>query len=148
VQLKKLDKMNDGVNRRVRQLNDRIKHLPGLREPVCPASAERVYYNHNTWFLDADKAGFTRDQLCRALRAEGVKATEGNYRQQHTCSVYHEAKWWHHAPKIPNKLPGSDQISRTRFRVPVMYEDAPELIDQCVKAFEKVWAHKDEVAKL
>ena len=43
MQLMKLDKMNEGVNRRVRQLNDRIKHLPGLREPVCPADAERVF---------------------------------------------------------------------------------------------------------
>jgi len=148
MQLMKLDKMNAGVNRRVRQLNDRIKHLPGLREPVCPAGADRVYYNHNTWFLDADKAGFTRDQLCTALKAEGVKATDGDYRQQHTCKVYHEAKWWHHAPKIPDKLPGSDQVSASRFHVPIMYEDCPDVIDQYVKAFEKVWAHKADVAKL
>ena len=148
MQLRKLDKINEGVNRRVRQLNDRIKHLPGLREPDCPADAQRVYYNHNTWFLDAEKAGFTRDQLCKALRAEGVKVTEGDYRQQHTCKVYHEAKWWHHAPKIPDRLPGSDQINRTRFHLPLFYEDCPDLIDQYVKAFEKVWAHKAEVAKL
>lgn len=147
-QLRKLDAMNADVNRRVRELNDRLKHLPGLREPACRPDIQRVYYNHNTWFLDADKAGFTRDQLCKALRAEGVRATEGNYRQQHTCDVYHEAKWWHHAPTIPAKLPGSDQISRTRFHLPVMYEDVPELIEQYVKAFEKVWAHKDNVAKV
>lgn len=147
-QLRKLDGMNAGVNRRVRELNDRIKHLPGLREPFCRPDIQRVYYNHNTWFLDADKAGFTRDQLCKALQAEGVKATAGSYRQQHTCDVYHEAKWWHHAPAIPAKLPGSDQISRTRFHVPVMFEDVPELIEQYTKAFEKVWAHKDAVAKL
>jgi perosamine synthetase len=148
MQLMKLDKMNEGVNRRVRQLNNRIKHLPGLREPVCPVDAERVYYNHNTWFLDADKAGFTRDQLCKALRDEGVKATAGDYRQQHTCKVYHEAKWWHHAPAIPARLPGSDQISASRFHVALFYEDQPELTDQYAQAFEKVWAHKDEVAKL
>lgn len=148
IQLANLDPMNAGVNRRVRELNDRIKHLPGLREPVCRPDIQRVYYNHNTWFFDADKAGFTRDQMCKALRAEGVKITEGNYRQQHTCEVYHEAKWWHHAPVIPAKLPGSDQISRTRFHIPIMYEDVPELIEQYAKAFEKVWAHKGAVAKL
>lgn len=148
VQLAKLEKMNEGVNRRVRKLNHRLKHLPGLREPLCPPGAERVYYNHNTFFLDAEKAGFTRGQLCQALQAEGVKATAGTYRQQHTCSVYHEAKWWHHAPAIPDKLPGSDQISRTRFHLPVMYEDAPEFIEQYAAAFEKVWAHRAEVARV
>jgi len=148
IQLRKLDKMNEGVNRRVRQLNNQLKHLPGLREPLCPPDAQRIYYNHNTWFLDEEKAGFTRNQLCKALQAEGVKATEGIYRQQHTCDVYHEAKWWHHAPTIPAKLPGSDQISRTRFHVPLFHDEAPELIEQYAKAFEKVWAHRDAVAKL
>ena len=33
------------------------------------------------------------------------------------------------------------------FALPLFYEDAPELMGQYVKAFEKVWARKSELAE-
>jgi hypothetical protein len=32
--------------------------------------------------------------------------------------------------------------------IPYFTEDVPELIDQYIKAFEKVWAHRKQLAKL
>jgi len=32
--------------------------------------------------------------------------------------------------------------------VPVIYGEAPQLIEQYVKAFEKVWAHRKEIAQI
>ena len=45
-------------------------------------------------------------------------------------------------------LPGCEQLNKTSFALPLFYQDAPELMNQYVKAFEKVWAGKAELAAL
>jgi perosamine synthetase len=147
-QLRGLDERNAVVAANVRRLNDRILQLGGLSEPVCRPDQKRVYYNGNMLFLDSRKTGFSRDQLIKALQAEGVKASFWDYPEQHKLKIYAEAKWWHHPPTIPASMPGNHQVNSTHIFLPVIYGDAPELIDQYVRAFEKVWAHKSEVAKL
>ena len=149
VRLRGLDKCNADTRKRVRQINDRLLQLPGISEPYCRPDAERVYYSVNRLHLEQAKAGFSRNAMLKALTAEGVKATPGDYTQQHKFKIYSEAKWWHHAPSIPKgDLPGCAQCNQTSFCLPLFYEDAPELMDQHVKAFEKVWAHRNDIAKL
>ena len=148
-QLKGLDKRNADTRRRVREINDRLLQLPGISEPRCRPDAERVYYPNNMLHLDETKAGFSRRALLKALTAEGVKATPGHYLQQHKLRIYSEAKWWHHAPVVPKgDLPGCQECNKTSFALPLFYEDAPELREQYVKAFEKVWARKSDLATL
>ncbi len=147
-QLAGLDARNAAVGARVRALNDRLKELPGLAEPFCRPDAQRVYYSSNLLFLDEKKAGFSRNALVKALRAEGVSVSSGDYPEQHKFAIYGEAKWWHHPPVIPETLPGTEQVNRTAIALPLLYEDAPELIGEYAKAFQKVWAHKAEVAAL
>jgi dTDP-4-amino-4,6-dideoxygalactose transaminase len=150
VQLRKLDTTNHGVARRVRELNERLLQLPGLSEPWIRPDMKRVYYAINQLFLDEKKAGFTRDQVSKALKAEGVKfgGFSGGYPEQHKFALYSEAKWWHHPVDIPKSLPGTEQVNRTAIHLPLFYEDQPELMSQYVTAFEKVWAHRTELAKL
>jgi hypothetical protein len=38
-------------------------------------------------------------------------------------------------------------VNRTAIKLPVFYEEAGELIEQYVKAFEKVWAKRSELAR-
>ncbi|MCP5117004.1 MAG: hypothetical protein GY953_39780 [bacterium] len=136
------------MERNVRALNDRLFELPGLIEPPCRPDQKRVYYNHNMLFLDSSAAGFSREALRKALAAEGVRIRCSEYRQQHQLPVYSEAKWWHHKPTIPATMPGNEEVNRTRFFLPLFYEDAPELVAQYGKAFEKVWAHRAALAKM
>jgi perosamine synthetase len=146
-QLRGLDQRNAETRRLVRQINDRLLQLPGISEPRCRPDAERVYYPLNMLHLDAAKAGFSRSAMLKALQAEGVRATPGHYLQQHTLRIYSEAKWWHHPPVVPQgDLPGCHQCNQTSFNIPLFYEDEPELMEQYVRAFEKVWAHKGELA--
>jgi dTDP-4-amino-4,6-dideoxygalactose transaminase len=147
-QLAVLDERNAGVVRRVRQLNDRLTQLPGLAEPFCRPEIKRVYYSNNMLFLDEAKAGITRGQLLKALQAEGVSASSGAYPEQHRYKIYSEEKWWHHKPVIPDVLPGTAQVNKSCVYLPLFYEDVPELIEQYGKAFEKVWAHREDVAKI
>jgi perosamine synthetase len=147
-QLRGLDERNALVEANVRRLNDRLIQLPGLSEPRCRPDQKRAYYYSNLLLLDSAKAGFSRDALLKVLQTEGVGASVWDYPLQHKLKIYSEAKWWHHAPKIPSTLPGSEFINKSHIFLPLMYGEANELIDQYVKAFEKVWAHKEEVAKL
>jgi perosamine synthetase len=147
-QLKGLDERNAVVKANIRKLNDRLLALPGLSEPLCRPDQDRVYYNANMLILDEKKVGFTRGALIKALIAEGVGATFWDYPQQHTLTIYSEAKWWHHPPAIPAALPGTLQVNRTHIFLPRLHGDATEINEQYVKAFEKIWAHKSDLVHL
>lgn len=147
-QLHGMDERNAVVDKQVRELTDRLVELPGIAVPYCRPDAKRVYWVGHVLFLDEAKAGCRKDVLLKALQAEGVKVRPGKYDEQHKYELYSEAKWWHHPPKIPKDLPGTSQVNRMAVRMPVFYEDSPELIAEYGKAFEKVWAKRSQLAKL
>jgi dTDP-4-amino-4,6-dideoxygalactose transaminase len=97
--------------------------------------------------IDFKKVGFSRDALVKALTAEGVDVNFWDYPEQHKLKIYSEAKWFHHAPQIPASMPGNAYINANHIFLPLFYGDVPELIGQYGDAFEKVWAHRTEVAK-
>lgn len=146
-QVEILDQRNDMISAQVRRLNDRLTRLPGIGEPYCRPDAKRVYYDRNMLYFDPSAAGFSRGTAIKALQAEGVHANSGSYPCQHKYAVYSEAKWWHHAPKIPAVLPGSEQVNARALYLPLFTSEVPELVDQYIKAFEKVWAHRGQLAK-
>lgn len=144
-QLKVLDSRNAMIRSQVRRLNDVICQLPGLSEPVCRPDQERVYYSTNMLFLDEAQAGITRKAVVDALKAEGVHISSGAYPEQHKNLMYQEAKWWHHKPNIQD-LPGTTRVNAAAVNVGLMRTEAPELVDQYIKAFQKVWTHRKELA--
>ncbi len=146
-QLVGLDERNAAGAGQVRKLNDQLLQLPGLYEQSSGRKdMERIYYSWNMLFIDENEAGMTRDQAVAALVAEGVKTSSFGYRLQHKLPFYSEAQWWHHPPTIPD-LPGSEKANATAIPLPYFTSEQPELIEQYVKAFEKVWAHRQEIAK-
>jgi dTDP-4-amino-4,6-dideoxygalactose transaminase len=147
IQLRSLDEVNALVKKNVRALNDRVTQLPGLSEPRCRTDQDRAHYYANMLLLDERKAGFTRDALLKALQAEGVRATIWDYPEQHKLKIYSEARWWHHAPVIPADMPGNREVNATHIFMPLLYGEAPELIDQHIRAFEKVWANRSALGK-
>ena len=147
-QLRGLDERNAVVKKNIQALNSRIVQLPGLAEPRIRPDQERSYYNASMLLLDEKKAGFSRNALVKALQAEGVRASVWDYPEQHKLKIYSEAKWWHHAPKIPESMPGTTEVNRTHLFLPLLHGEVPELIEQYGKAFEKVWAHKSELAQI
>ena len=144
-QLQGLDERNAAGARQVRALNDRILQLPGLYEQSGGRDdITRLYYSWNMLFIDEQEAGASRDKVVDALKAEGVNATALSYRLQHEQPLYTEGEWWDHLPEIP-ELPGSKQANATQIALPYFTEDAPELVEQYAKAFEKVWAHRKDL---
>lgn len=149
LQLKKLDAMNEAGSAQVKRLNDRITQLPGVSAQFVRAGIQRVFYSKNIILIDEAKAGMSREAAVKALQAEGVEASEYNLRLQHTYPMYSEETWWKHMPVIPaeGSLPGCEQANRQAVLLPYFTSEQPELIEQYAKAFEKVWAHRDAIAK-
>ncbi len=145
-QLKRLDELNGIVGKNVKELNQHLTQLEGIREPRVRPDQERVYYASNILFMDFKKLGFTRDGLIKALTAEGVSVKFWDYPEQHKLKIYSEAKWWHHAPTVPSSMPGNQWVNANHIMLPLVYGEAPELTEQYVKAFQRVWAHRKELA--
>jgi dTDP-4-amino-4,6-dideoxygalactose transaminase len=147
-QMLKLDERNALIASQIRRLNERLSALPGLSTQRVRSDMKRVHWAANILFLDEKKAGFSRSALLTALKAEGVRANAAAYPEQHKFALYREAQWWHHAPDVPDELPGCAEVNRTTVRLPLFTAEASELIDQYAEAFEKIWAHRETVAKL
>ncbi len=147
-QLKHLDDLNGLVEKNVRAMNQPLAQLEGISEPHLRSDQKRVYYSGNMLMVDFKKLGCSRDALVKALRAEGVQARYWDYPEQHKLKIYSEAKWWHHPPIIPESMPGNAYVNANHIFLPTFYGEAPEIIDQYVKAFQKVWTHRTEVARL
>ena len=146
MQLKNLDALNAIAEKNVRAMNDRLTQLPGITEPRCRPDQQRVYYSGNMLFIDFKQLGISREKLVKALTAEGVKVNFWDYPQQHKLKIYSEAKWWHHAPKIPEKMPGCEYVNANHIFLPLIYGEAPDLVAQYIQAFEKVWAKRSQLA--
>ncbi|MBL8294314.1 MAG: DegT/DnrJ/EryC1/StrS family aminotransferase [Bryobacterales bacterium] len=144
-QLKKLDANNKIVVSQTRQLNERLTALPGLSEQKRRKDTDRVHWSGNILFFDEARAGFPKEALVKALQAEGVRAAAAPYPEQHKFTLYREAKWWHHAPDVPDRLPGCEQVNKTAIRLPLFSAPADELMAQYAAAFEKVWAHREKL---
>jgi perosamine synthetase len=145
-QLRKLEaRTREGVAR-VRALNDRITQLPGLTEPPTRPEMNRTYYSSNILLLEEAKAGLSRAALVKALQAEGVRASAHRYPLQHKMALYQDSALWHHKPTIP-ELPGSEEANRTAVALPYLTSEAPELVEQYARAFEKVWANRKKLTE-
>ncbi|MBI5387160.1 MAG: DegT/DnrJ/EryC1/StrS family aminotransferase [Verrucomicrobia bacterium] len=147
-QLKRLDDINALVEKNVKAMNQHLVQLEGVTEPRLRADQKRVCYSGNLLFVDFKKAGLSRPALIKALQGEGVAAKFWDYPEQHKLKIYSEAKWWHHPPQVPASMPGNEYVNANHIFVPAIYGEAPELIDQYVQAFQKVWAHRAALAKL
>jgi dTDP-4-amino-4,6-dideoxygalactose transaminase len=141
-QLKQLDSLNAIATKNVKELNQHLTQLEGITEPFARPDQQRVYYAYNILFMNFKKLGFTREQLIKALTAEGVSVNFWDYPEQHKLKIYSEAQWWHHTPRIPESMPGTDYVNANHIMLPLFYGEAPELNQQYAKAFQKVWAHR------
>ncbi len=146
-QLKKLAKRNADGNAQTRRLNARLTQLPGLYEQQHRPNVERVFYAQNRFLFNETEAGMSRAACLKALQAEGVSVGAAGAQFQCNHPAYHEAQWWHHLPVIADRFPGAEELDRRGISLPYFTKDVPELVDQYIRAFEKVWAHRQELAK-
>jgi perosamine synthetase len=145
-QLEKLDKRNALLKAQVRKLNDRITKLPGLYEQQNRSDVDRVYYGGNSLYFNEKEAGFSRDNCVKALRAEGVSVSARGAQFLAKNPIFHETEWWHHLPVIADRFPGVEDREKRGMGLPYFTKEMPELTEQYIKAFEKVWANRKSLA--
>lgn len=146
-QLKTLDQQTEMERQQNHALNSRLCQLPGIYEQAPGPGVKRVYWAYNHLFIDPAKAGMSREAAIKALTAEGVSVKPFGYSVSHRDAAFREPQWWRYPPVIPDRLPGLEEAERTGISLPRFTKPVPELIDQYVKAFEKVWAHRAELGK-
>ncbi|NUQ63090.1 MAG: DegT/DnrJ/EryC1/StrS family aminotransferase [Pirellulales bacterium] len=146
-QLRKIDAQTEMERSQHHELNARLCQLPGIYEQAPGPGVKRVYWAGNHLFLDPAKAGMSRETAIKALSAEGVSISKFGYSVSHRDVAFREAEFWRHMPVIPDRLPGLEEIERTGISLPRFTRPVPELVDQYVKAFEKVWAHRGQLGK-
>ncbi len=148
IQLKGLAQRNAAGVAQMKKLNDRLNQLPGLAAQYVRPEIQRVFYSNNLLLLDEAKAGMSRAACVKALQAEGVSVSPFSWSLLHKYPIFHESKWsWHHLPAVPKKMPGCDQANRSAISLPYFTSAVPELVEQYAQAFEKVWAHRNELGK-
>ncbi len=148
VQLKSLTEKNEKGVAQMKKLNDAITQLPGLTAQYVRPDAERVYYSRNLMFIDEKKAGASRSAIVKALKAEGVDVVEYTWTLLHTYPIFSESKWWDYMPVLPKEgtPKGCEEANRTAISLPYFTTEQPELVEQYIHAFQKVWANIDKLA--
>ncbi len=144
-QLRVLDAQTEMEREQNHSLNSRLCQLPGISEQAPSPGMKRVYWSRNQLFVDPAKAGMSREVVVKTLKAEGVAIGNLNYCVSHRDAIFNEPEWWHHPPVIPDRLPGLEETLRTGISLPRFTKPVPELMDQYVAAFEKVWAHREQL---
>ena len=87
-QLKKLPRFLSSRRHIAESLNAGLKNLDGLTLPVVGAERDHVYYMYALQ-VDPKIIGTSRDEICRALTAEGVPVAN-RYQNIHLLPVYQE----------------------------------------------------------
>lgn len=146
-QLKVLDKRNAILKAQVRKLNDVITKFPGIYEQQNRSDVDRVYYGPNRLYFNEIEAGISKDAFIKALTAEGVSVRTSGVQFLAKNAIFHEAEWWHHMPVIADSFPGVEDREKRGLQLPYFTREMPELTEQYIKAFQKVWAHRKELAK-
>ena len=147
-QLDKLDKTNEMVIRQTRQINDRITKLPGLYEQQNRQDLHRVYYSSNRLYLNEKEAGMSRDACVEALRAEGVRIGSSGAQYIGDDPVFHESQWWHHMPTVAENYPGVNDVEKRGISMTIFTKEVPDLVEQYIAAFEKVWENRKKLTKI
>ncbi|MCA1901360.1 MAG: DegT/DnrJ/EryC1/StrS family aminotransferase [Candidatus Hydrogenedens sp.] len=147
IQLKNLEERNAKGVAQMKKLNDAITQLPGLSAQYVRPDVERVYYSRNLMFIDEKKSGASRSAIVKALKAEGVDVVEYQWTLLHTYPIFSESKWWEFMPVLPKEgtTKGCEEANRTAISLPYFTTEQPELVEQYIHAFQKVWAHINEL---
>lgn len=155
-QFKKLDELNEERIVLAEYLTERLQEIEWLTAPYVMPETKHVYYIYCIK-LDAEKAGFNREQFGAAMKAEGFPLALGYQKPLYLLPLYQERKAY------PNSdFPfGDSTVSYQKGICPVterMYEkelfhttlcQRPQTkadIDQFIEALKKLEANKAELA--
>lgn len=160
-QFKKLDQLTKPRRQLADYLTKHLKKYPGLTPPVTLKGATHAYFIYPIKY-DAKKFGLSRDLLIKALQAEGIPFGMGYVKPLYLAPIYQQqlcygGKGWPFTAIPVNQRPRYDKglcpvteklhyhelIHTNLCYYPVTLKD----IAGVVRAFEKIYAYRDELKK-
>ena len=158
-QLKKLKKIVKNRQKIAKRLADGLKNLAGLSLPIVKDNCTHVYYVF-ALTVDVDKLGVSRDQIIKALEAEGVLGLMTGYANIHLLPMY-QNKIAYGSNGFPWNLKEARQdVDYKKGICPVaetlhektfmgfqicLHELSGDDIGLIIKAFEKVWLNLEKL---
>lgn len=143
VRLRKLDRQNNFIRRRVRKVTEALESLPGIEPFPVPSHLKRVYYQFEVVYNEK-ATGVPKDRILKALVAEGAQVVNERYPLQHRQEVYRRPEFWTRLPALPAALPVSETLHESIIQIPIFGTCEERIVDQYIRAFQKVWRHLDE----
>jgi dTDP-4-amino-4,6-dideoxygalactose transaminase len=156
VQLAHLHERNRRRNQNLLYLSHALERL-GLSTFLPPAHIERVYFEYLIRY-DALRFGLPIESLIAALQAEGCQVSAPRYPLVHQQPIFTEGHWksiarldglpgWTPSAYDPGALPRTQSYNGSLLKLPSFPNADRDLLDQYVRAFEKVLSHADQIAK-
>ena len=158
-QLKKLKKIVKNRQKVAKRLADGLNNLVGLSLPIVKDNCTHVYYVF-ALTVDVDKLGVSRDQIIKALEAEGVLGLMTGYANIHLLPMY-QNKIAYGSNGFPWNLKEARQdVDYKKGICPVaetlhektfmgfqicLHELSGDDIGLIIKAFEKVWLNLEKL---
>lgn len=155
VQLDKLEARIASRQRAAAQLDAGLVDLAGLTTPKVEADATHVYYVYGIR-LNTDTLGVSREQIVKALQAEGVPGVFGGYQNLHLLPIFRNKiaygtggfPWTIAEREIAygaGVCPIAEELHAMSFLGMnlCMCEFTEADIERVITAFRKVWANLD-----
>jgi dTDP-4-amino-4,6-dideoxygalactose transaminase len=152
-QLRKLQTLVESRQRLAQRLDEGLGNLKGLRTPVVRPECSHVYYVYDM-AIDPEALGVGREEIVKALVAEGVPALFAGYINLHLLPMYQKkiaygTKGFPWTSDICRRdvsyakgiCPVAEDMHERRFLSLAIcsYDFSNEDIDLIVGAFHKVW---------
>jgi len=152
VQLRRLPALNAGRRAWVEAIEAGLADIPGLKPVGVYPTAERAgFYGFPTLHVPEEQEGLPAEAFIRALRAEGLPASDGGYPLLHTLRLFREGglpggRSWGPLPVEalryrPGDFPVTEAMRRRMVFLPVLTDPVPGAAEQVLAALRKVATH-------
>jgi len=144
-----LDERNEIRDKNALYLEELVKDLDVFKPQKVYDNAKKQY-SYQYWYFDAEKAGVSTYAMLKALKAEGVTCGYCGYGKLHKSSIVEQGGAYKDCVSKHKfaPLPVTEILSTHTFLAAPRFEnDVPELVEQYAKAFHKIAANLDEIAK-
>ena len=120
---------------------ERLENVPGLSFQTIAAGGESTFKDMAI-LIDADAFGLSRDQLVRALGAEGVMT-----RNYYDPPLHRQQAYGPYAAEYGGVLPVTEAVSKSVTSIPLASHYTPEDISRVCEAIIRIQEHSTEVAR-
>ena len=139
--LERIDEEIEARRRIARRYDEALAELPGLRMQRVREDVERTY-QYYTIRIVPEEYGVTRDQLHRALKAEGIVTRKYFYP---LCSTY--ACYASLPSAAPGRLPNAEKLAQSILCLPMFGQMEDRIVDVVIEALQSIHYHAPRVRK-